>query len=140
MIFNLSNKIDLERAKMRFKTLLESGKVIELKEVKKKRTNKQNAALHLYFKYISDALTELGQEFTYEGVKGMDISMPYNPEIVKEFFWRPIQRTLFDKESTTELNTKEIDKIIDIVNKFFAEKGIDIVFPSYESLLDQLDF
>jgi hypothetical protein len=105
-------------------------------EIKPTRSTRQNSALHLLFKWISESLNDLGQEFCYTGVKGFEISTPYTPEIVKNFFWRPIQVTLFDIESTTKINTEQINKIMGIINKFFAEKGVVILFPSYDSLLN----
>jgi len=114
--------------------MMSKGANVELKEIKQTRSNQQNRALHLYFTFISEQLVDMGAEFRYMGVKGVELSMPYTPDIVKNFFWRPIQKALFDHESTTELTSFEIDKIIDVVNKFFGEKGVPIVWPSYESL------
>ena len=117
--------------------LVKDGAYLEIKRIKKTRSNQTNRALHLYFTFISDELRELGTEFTYQGVKGMELSVPYTPEIVKDYFWRPIQRALFNKESTTQLTHDELNEIIQIINRFFADKGVDIVFPSIESLINE---
>ena len=37
------------------------------------------------------------------------------------------------EESTTQLTTKEINEIIDILTKAFSHLGITVLFPSYES-------
>ena len=63
----------------------------------------------------------------------MTMSCNYNGQIVKDFLWRPIQQQLYNKSSTTELNTQEINEIIDILSKAFAELGMSVIFPSYES-------
>ncbi len=100
---------------------------------KKKRSISQNAALHLYFKYISDELNDLGMAFGYDGIKGMRIETPYTETIVKHLVWKPIQIALFGYESTTQLTTQDIDKIIMIFSNYFAEQGIEISFPSIET-------
>jgi hypothetical protein len=103
----------------------------------KKRSNTQNSALHLYFDFISKELNNLGLEFQYQGLKGLDFSIMYTPNIVKEFVWRPIQIALFDKESTTKLTSKEINEIIDVITKFFGERGVYLEFPSIQSLINR---
>lgn len=102
------------------------------KEIKL-RTKAQNSALHQYFNMISTELNEMGAEFHYTGLRGVDLSTRYTPTIVKDFFWRPIQLALFDIESTTQLDTRQMNEIIDVITKFFADKGINIQFPSEES-------
>lgn len=100
----------------------------------KKRSSQENRALHVFFQNISYELNRLGMEFTYRGVKGMDIQTTYTPEIVKEFIWKPLQNALLSKSSTTELTHSDIQMIFDILGKYFSEMGIEIVFPSIESL------
>jgi hypothetical protein len=139
MRFSLDNLHGRHDAAVYFDKLLDGRKEIEIKEIKKSRSAAQNRALHLYFTFISDALNEMGQEFCYTGVKGMDMSIKYSPDIVKDFFWRPIQTTLFEKESTKDISSDEINEIIQIVNKFFGDKGVSIEFPSYESLMIKMN-
>ncbi len=100
-----------------------------------KRSTLQNSALHLYFTIISTELTNLGITFNYSGIKGQNYEMPYTSEIVKNFIWKPIQIALFDFESTTKLTTNNINTIVDVITKFFAEKGIQIIFPSIASFM-----
>lgn len=100
----------------------------------KKRSSQENKALHVFFQNISYELNRLGLEFTFRGVKGMDIQTTYTPEIVKDFLWRPLQNALLKKSSTTELTHNDIQMIFDILGKWFAENGIEISFPSIESI------
>ena len=97
------------------------------------RTTNQNSSLHLYFEMIAEALNDLGQEFCYTGITGKELSMRYTKEIIKEMFWKPIQQTLFGTNTTTKLNTQQMNEIIDVFTKFFADKGIVIEFPSEEN-------
>lgn len=101
-----------------------------LSNLPKKRSSLQNAALHKLFEHISNELKELGITYRWKGLRGKEFETPYTGVIVKEFIWRPIQKTMFDKTSTTKLTTGEINEIFSVLSKFFAEKGICIEFPS----------
>jgi hypothetical protein len=100
----------------------------------KKRSSQENRALHVLFQNIAYELNRLGLEFTFRGIKGMDIQTTYSPEIVKNFLWKPLQDALLKKESTTELTHNDIGLIFEILGKWFAENGVEISFPSMESL------
>ena len=135
MKYDLNNEIQKAEAKNKFNALVFKKACIEIKEIKETRSAKQNNALHLYYKFISDQLNEMGQEFNYQGITGNTFSTRFTPEIIKEYTWRPIQMALFNIESTTKIDTKQINEIVEVISKFFAERGIDIEFPSIESLM-----
>lgn len=99
-----------------------------------KRSSQQNKALHLLFQNMAFELNRIGKEFTYNGVKGMEISTTYTPEIVKEFIWKPLQAVMLKKDSTTKLTTQDIDAIFLILGRWFSEQGIIIDFPSAETI------
>ncbi len=120
---------DFDAQSVHFKA---TNKIVELKECKNIRTLRQNRALHKFFMMISEQLNELGMEFSYTGIKGADMSLRYTPDIVKEFFWKPIQMTLFEFKSTTKLKTDEMNQIIDVIVKFFGDQGVVIEFPCLE--------
>ncbi len=132
MIYELTIREDRDRAVEKFKYAMDKEIKLELKQVSNSRTAKQNRALHKFFVIICEQLNEIGQEFTYTGLKGLELSTRYTPDIVKNFFWRPIQISLFDIESTKKINTKQINEIADIVIKFFGDKGVLIDFPRRE--------
>ncbi len=134
MIYNLQNEPEVAMAKEKFNHFTKQGKTIDLIEKKNTRTTKQNSALHLLFTIISNQLNEMGIEFQYIGLKGKVLSLRHTPNLVKEHVWKPIQRVLFDVESTTKLNTAQINEIVDVLAKYFAEKGIVIEFPNREQL------
>lgn len=61
--------------------------------------------------------------------------MDWTMIMVKNFIWRKIQITMFDKESTTELTTKEFTAIYEQISLLMAERfGIDVPLPSLESM------
>ena len=100
----------------------------------KKRSSQENRALHVFFQNIAYELNRLGLEFTFRGIKGMEIETTYTPDIVKQFLWKPLQDALLKKSSTTELTHNDIVMIFEILGKHFAERGVEISFPSIESL------
>jgi hypothetical protein len=137
MKYNPNNPQEKAKALIDFNKIIEGEKLFELKTIKKTRTVSQNSALHLYFDFVSQELNELGIEFEYKGVKGLDMSCTYTSHIVKEMIWKPMQETLFNTSSTTKLTTDQMNRIIDILTKFFAERGINLSFPSIEQLMNK---
>jgi len=102
----------------------------------KQRTLQQNKALHLMFKQLADMLTESG--FDMKATLKPEIDIMWTPENIKEYVWRPLQKAMLQKESTTELTTNEIDKVFAIVSKVIGERtGLTINFPSIETLMQQ---
>ncbi len=134
MKYNANNEEDTIKAKKRISYLIEKRKKFEIKELTENRTSLQNRALHKFFLMIAFSLDHLNLEFNYTGIKGMGFSTPYTANIVKNFFWRPIQIALFDIKSTKDINTKQINDIVDVIVKFFGEKGVVIEFPNKDLL------
>ena len=61
----------------------------------------------------------------------------WNKDMVKEYIWRPIQKAQLGKKSTTELTTKDIDKVFETINRFLGEKHkVHVPFPSIEEVMD----
>lgn len=67
-----------------------------------------------------------------------EVDIMWTPELVKEYIWRPIQKAVVQKESTTELTTGELDQVFRVIEKHLGEKfGLEIVFPSQATLADK---
>lgn len=97
------------------------------------RTLQQNKALHMYFTLLADELNSSGYDM--KRTLKPSVEIPWTPENVKEYLWRPIQEAYVNKESTRELTTKEIDKVYDVLNKHLGENtGVTVVFPSKEEI------
>lgn len=93
------------------------------------RTNKQNAALHVYFEDVAEALNNAGLDME-KVLELKTVSIPWSKELVKEALWRPIQEAMIDKESTTEMDTKDPSDIYLVLHRHLAEKlGIDVPWP-----------
>ena len=100
----------------------------------KLRTIQQNKALHLYFTHLAQELNDAG----YDMKKVIKVDIPWNPYNIKEFLWRPIQRAMFGKISTTKLTTQDINKIYDTLNRTISQRtGVHIPFPSIEYLMTE---
>lgn len=101
----------------------------------KQRTESQNKALHLYFTQLAEMLNQSGLDM--RKVLKPSINIPWTAKSIKEHLWRPIMKIQLGKDSTTELTTKEIVEVYDVINKHIGEQfGISIEFPSQESLIN----
>lgn len=97
------------------------------------RTSKQNAALHVYFNLLAEALNDAGYDMRRTLKQDIDIS--WTPDNIKNYLWRPIQEAKVNKHSTTELTTKEIDSVFDELNRHLGTKlGVHVPFPTIEEL------
>lgn len=117
---------------------LEEGSVYEV--VKKRtdiRTVKQNAAMHKFFSLTAEQLNDKGLDM--KTVIKADV--PWSMEAVKNYMWRPIQKAILDKESTTKLKKDEIDLIYNTMNRLLGEKfGIHVPFPSIEQMIFEQNY
>ena len=95
-----------------------------------KRTDTQNDSLHLWFEMLAQRLNEAG--FTVQSILAKKIELSWTPTFVKELLWRPAQKKLLGKKSTTELaKIEDIDLIYDHLNLHLGEKfGVEVpAFP-----------
>jgi GH18 family chitinase len=107
-----------------------------MEEQDKKRTLTQNRALHKYFGLLSDELNTLGLDM--KTVLKPEVEIAWSSESVKNYLWRPIQKVMLEVDSTKDLNTKQIDKVFDVLNRHIGEKfGVHIAFPSIEEVINQ---
>ena len=136
MIVKTSNIKEVQKAQEYFKKLLSQDCKFELKKIVQTRSSLQNSSLHLFFVFIANELNNLGMTFCYDGLKLKGLESRYTTLIVKEFIWRPIQIAMFDIQSTKKINTHQINEIIDVMIKYFGDRGIHLQFPSIETLMN----
>jgi len=97
------------------------------------RTEAQNKSLHLMFQMLADELNNAGLDMRKTLKPEVDIS--WDTTTVKNYLWRPLQKVMTRKESTTDLSSHEIDMIFGVLNRHLGEKfGVEIIFPSIETL------
>ena len=105
-----------------------------------RRTKLQNKSLHKYLTSLSGGLNDGGfsQRATMEKFK-KDFDIPWTMSSLKEIF-REIGFIMFDKESTSDLTTIEMQKVYDIFDLRFGEiTGVSFDWPSVESMQFEKD-
>lgn len=90
-----------------------------------RRTNQQNRSLHLLMQQLAETLNNAGLDM--KKTLKHDAEIPWSPDRVKEFIWRPLQIAILGIESTTEANTTDYTKVYDVLAHHMATKhGITI--------------
>lgn len=96
-----------------------------------KRTLKQNAAIHIYCELIADTFND--NNLPIEKVIKMNIQ--WTMKKVKEFIFKEVVKSLYQKDSTTKLVKKEFELIIDTITAFMATHNIEAPeFPNRKDL------
>jgi hypothetical protein len=98
-----------------------------------KRSIQQNKAMHLWAEQWSVMLNQGGH--TVRQTLKEDWDTMWSKYLFKELIIKKLAKAMFDKESTTELTSKEINQIVDIVSKNLSNYGY-IPFPDIEELRD----
>ena len=102
--------------------------IADIKGKKATRTTLQNRAIHKFLALLSEALNAAGWDMKRTLTKQADI--PWNPDTAKEWLWRPIQKAMFSKDSTANLETDEVSKVYDTLNRHTSAKlGVSVPFP-----------
>ena len=92
------------------------------------RTARQNRALHVFFRVLSEALSDAGLD--QRKVLKPDFPIPWTTESAKENLFKPIMKAMFDIDSTTKLERVQVSQVYDVLNRNLSEKyGISIPFP-----------
>jgi hypothetical protein len=104
--------------------------IAQLKE--SQRTGKQNAAIHVFFQELAEALNNAGYDLkTFLNASEKTIPVPWTAATVKETLWRPVQKALTGKTSTTEQTTVDPSKVYDVLMKRISElTGVYVEFPN----------
>ncbi len=101
---------------------------ISMEESERKRTPSQNNSLHKYCDELAEELNNAGMDM--RAVIKDEVEIPWTKESVKEYLWKPLQKAMFQKESTTELNTVQVGKVYEVLNKTIGERtGIYVSWP-----------
>jgi hypothetical protein len=97
--------------------------------MEEKLTRQQQKALHLYYQLLADELNDSG--WTIQKLLSNTVEINWTKNLIKELLWRPIQKMLTEKESTTNLNKiQEIDLVYEHINRHVSELcGIHVPFP-----------
>lgn len=99
------------------------------------RTDAQNRALHLWFQHIADMLNDSG--FEQKITIGPTVDVPWTKETVK-ILYKKIAKAQYDKIHTAELTTGELTNVAETMNRYLADQGIHVPFPSEQELLTKI--
>ncbi len=95
------------------------------------RTLQQNKSLHKYCSMLAEKLNESGQDM--RKTLKPEIDIPWSMETIKELMFKPIIKAMFNVDSTTELDTKQISEAYEVLNRYTQSKlGVGILWPSKE--------
>lgn len=99
----------------------------------KQRTLTQNSAMHLYCEHLSRALNDAGLDFRQTIKEGVDV--PWSADLTKEYMWRPVQKAITGKDSTTKPETHEYGLIYEALNRHLSSKfGLFVPWPCRENM------
>lgn len=126
-------KTDRQKAELAEQILNSKGPIsVEMKLIRT-RSQEQNSALHLFCQWVADELNAAGLD--RQKVLSETVGLSWTMEAVKENMWRPIQKAMLKKTSTTELYKPEVSDVYEHLNRFLSEKfGIHIRFPDKKDL------
>jgi len=118
----INSEISLAEAQRKLAEAWRENKYLEIeyRRKAKQRTLTQNAAMHLFFGWLADALNDAGLDM--RRTLKPEVDLPWNPASVKEHLWRPIQHAMTDKRSTTEITTVEPTEIHAVLSRHLGEK------------------
>ena len=95
------------------------------------RTNRQNRAAHLCFRHLAEALNDAGYGIPHP--LNAKLEIPYTEESVKELLYKPVIKAMYNKISTSELQTTELSQSFDaMLNRVAEVTGVVVHFPQHE--------
>lgn len=95
----------------------------------RKRTQRQNAASHVYFKEAADLLNEQGVSVR---VILDTLEVDFSKELVKAV-WQAIGMRKFGTPHTSELTTRQLMDVYEEFNRAIGAEGCHMPFPTFES-------
>lgn len=93
------------------------------------RSEKQNNAMHLWFRQIAEKLNDGGYHATHPF--NDEVEVPFTEVLVKEMLYKPVIKAMYDKRSTAGLSGRELSEAAEVLVRWLAEhKGFLVPFPS----------
>lgn len=99
----------------------------------KQRSGLQNNSLHLYLGMLANELNDAGLDM--KKTLKADVDIPWTIDSAKDFLWRPIQKALTKKTSTTKPSTKDYVYIYEVLSRHLVDKfGVNVPWPSKDNI------
>jgi hypothetical protein len=106
----------------------QSGEILCYGIKKYGRTERQNNAMHLWFRQMADQLNDAG--YSAKHPFNDEIEVPFTEVLVKEMLYKPIIKAMYDKKSTATLTGGQVSEAAEVLVRWLSEKkGIDVPFP-----------
>lgn len=132
MIYTFKSKEDTLRFDNWVRDAKEKEWTVTLIKTKKRRTSLQNNAIWLYCEILSKELNDAGLYLPVDFL-GSKYQRSWTKSSVMELIWRPMQEGLFKKESTTDLETDQVGKVYEEINRALSETyGLFVDFPRWD--------
>lgn len=117
------------------KDQFQSNTILTYSIKEENRTERQNSAMHLWFRQIAEQLNDCGSWVRHPFSDTLEI--PFTDVLVKEMLYKPIIKAMYNKESTGRLTVKELSEAAEVLTRWLSEnKQVYIPFP--QSIKDQL--
>lgn len=104
---------------------------VDIRVGERQRSSQQNRALHLWFTMLAETLNDAGLDM--RKVIKEDVDIPWSCASVKEYLWRPVQKAMFQKQSTTEANRTDYTQVREVVCRHLADR-FGIQCPDWPSI------
>ncbi len=96
------------------------------------RSQLQNSSIHKYFELLSSELNEKGLDM--RKVLKPEVDIPWTAKSIKKYIWKRIQKVMFDTNSTTDLTTKQVSEVYDVIHRNMINvHNVNVPFPSKEN-------
>jgi len=95
--------------------------VCEAKGERSKRTALQNKSIHKYCSLLAEQFNDAGLDMQAV-LERKSVPVSWTMDSVKDVIWRPIQLAMYQKESTTQLEKKEVSKIYEQIARHLSEQ------------------
>lgn len=117
------------------KDQFQSGTILTYSIKQENRTERQNSAMHLWFRQISEELNDCGCWVPHPFSDTLE--MPFTDVLVKEMLYKPIIKAMYDKNSTGKLTVRELSESAEVLIRWLSEnKQVYVPFP--QAIKDQL--
>jgi len=102
--------------------------VVDTKGNKSKRTALQNRAIRKFWSMLAEGLNNAGLD--WRKVLKPEVEVPWSESMAGEMLWRPVQKAMYNTESTTQLETGHVKEVYETLNRHLSQKfGLHVPFP-----------
>jgi len=86
----------------------------------------------LYCERLAEALNDAGYDQKV-ALQFRKVNVPWSKTTVKENLWHQLQKAMLGTDSTTELETTQVNEVYEVLDRWTSQNfGIHVPFPSEE--------